>query len=256
MLSDKSLELISKEVGLEGDNSKFKTPWMYKILLFILPVPFRAITNIHYHGLEKIPKKGAAIFVANHTSHVDPFLKIIAAKRPVHYLAKKEHFESNATKILMSSTGQISTARGNGSKDALEKAVDVLESGSSMGIFPEGTRSRKSQAPFLQSGKTGAARLAAKFPLIPVVPISINGARNFMKPGSLMIKPWKRIDVYIGIPITFSEWASSTIGGNLDDEKIKLLLEKNENDRTNDMKLLFRKLTDQIIETLRINGAP
>ena len=71
-----------------------------------------------------------------------------------------------------------------------------------------------------------------------------------------MIKPWKRIDVYIGIPITFSEWASSTIGGNLDDEKIKLLLEKNENDRTNDMKLLFRKLTDQIIETLRINGAP
>ena len=103
MLSDKSLELISNEVGLEGDNSKFKTPWMYKFLLFILPVPFRAITNIHYHGLEKIPKNSAAIFVANHTSHVDPFLKIIAAKRPVHYLAKKEHFESHATKILMES---------------------------------------------------------------------------------------------------------------------------------------------------------
>ena len=256
MLSDKSLELISNEVGLEGDNSKFKTPLMYRILLFILPVPFRAITNIHYHGLEKIPKSSAAIFVANHTSHVDPFLKIVAAKRPVHYLAKKEHFESNATKILMESTGQISTARENGSKDALEKAVDVLDSGSSMGIFPEGTRSRKSQPPFLQPGKTGAARLAARFPLIPVVPISINGARNFMKPGSLMIKPWKRIDVYIGDPITFSDWLSNHSGGDFNDSKIEEILSKDVDIKRNEMKKIYRKFTDQIIETLRLNGAP
>ena len=256
MLSDKSLELISNEVGLEGDNSKFKTPWMYKFLLFILPVPFRAITNIHYHGLEKIPKNSAAIFVANHTSHVDPFLKIIAAKRPVHYLAKKEHFESHATKILMESTGQISTARENGSKDALEKAVDVLESGSSMGIFPEGTRSRESQPPFLQPGKTGAARLAAKFPLIPVVPISIKGARNFMKPGSLMIRPWKRIDVYIGDSITFSEWLSNQSGGNFNDSKIEEILSKDIDIKRSEMKKIYREFTDQIIETLRLNGAP
>ena len=256
MLSDKSLELISKEVGLEGGESKFKTPLMYKILLFILPVPFRAITNIHYHGLEKIPKDGAAIFVANHTSHVDPFLKIIAAKRPVHYLAKKEHFESHATKILMESTGQISTARGNGSRDALEKAVDVLDSGSSMGVFPEGTRSRNSQAPFLQGGKTGAARLAAKFPMIPLVPISINGARNFMKPGSLMIKPWKRIDVYIGDSITFAEWLSNPSGGGFDDSDIEKILSKDEDVKKSGMKTIYRKFTDQIIETLRLNGAP
>ena len=231
MLSDKSLELISKEVGLEGGESKFKTPLMYKILLFILPVPFRAITNIHYHGLEKIPKDGAAIFVANHTSHVDPFLKIIAAKRPVHYLAKKEHFESHATKILMESTGQISTARGNGSRDALEKAVDVLDSGSSMG-------------------------LAAKFPMIPLVPISINGARNFMKPGSLMIKPWKRIDVYIGDSITFAEWLSNPSGGGFDDSDIEKILSKDEDEKKSGMKTIYRKFTDQIIETLRLNGAP
>ena len=256
MLSDKSLELISNEVGLEGGETDFKTPWMYKFLLFVLPVPFRAITNIHYYGLEKIPKDSPAIFVANHTSHVDPFLKIVAAKRPVHYLAKKEHFESHATKLLMESTGQISTARENGSRDALEKAVDVLESGCSMGIFPEGTRSRKTHAPFLQTGKTGAARLAAKFPKIPIVPISINGARDFMKPGSLIIKPWKRIDVYIGDSITFSEWLSDTEGGNYNDQGIEVIISKNENEKREDMKQIYRKFTDQIIETLRLNGAP
>jgi len=256
MISDKSLEMISSEVGLEGGKSNFKTPWMYKFLLFILPVPFRAITNVHYKRLDRIPLESPVIFVANHTSHVDPFLKIIAAKRPILYLAKKEHFESHATKALMESTGQISTARETGSTDALERAVDVLQSGCSMGIFPEGTRSRKTNAPFLQEGKTGAARLAARFPKIPIVPISINGARDFMKPGSLIIKPWKRIDVYIGEPITFSEWISDISGGNYNDSDIEKILSKNENERREEMKKIFRKFTDQIIETLRLNGAP
>ena len=125
-----------------------------------------------------------------------------------------------------------------------------------MGVFPEGTRSRNSQAPFLQGGKTGAARLAAKFPMIPLVPISINGARNFMKPGSLMIKPWKRIDVYIGDSITFAEWLSNPSGGGFDDSDIEKILSKDEDEKKSGMKTIYRKFTDQIIETLRLNGAP
>jgi hypothetical protein len=31
---------------------------------------------------------------------------------------------------------------------------------------------------------------------------------------------------------------------------------KDESEKTIEMKILFRKLTDQIMETLRINGAP
>ena len=255
MLSNSSLNSISELVNLSSSGEKFSTPWIYNFLLLVLPTPFRTITNIHYHGLEKIPK-GAVIFVANHTSHVDPFIKIVAANRPVHYLAKQEHFESPATKILMESTGMIETTRENGARSALTQAVDVLESGTSVGIFPEGTRSRNVKEPFLQKGKTGVARLAARFPDTPIITMSITGARNFMKPGSLMIKPWKRIDVYIGTTITFSEWVSSPNGGNLDDETVKQLLGKNYSEKTFEMKKLFRKLTDQIIETLRINGAP
>ena len=132
----------------------------------------------------------------------------------------------------MQSTGQIETSRENGGKNALSKAVDVLESGSSLGIFPEGTRSRNESSPFLQKGKTGVARLAAKFPNTPIVTMSINGSRDFMKPGSLIIKPWKRIDVFIGTPITFAEWITSPNGGNLDEEGIKTLLMKEESEKT------------------------
>ena len=256
MLSDSSLNSISELVDLSGTGNDFSTPFMYKFLLFILPAPFRALTNIHYHGLERIPDKKSMIFVANHTSHVDPFLKIIAARRPVHYLAKQEHFESQATKLLMKSTGQIETVRDNGAKHALSRAVDVLNSGAAIGIFPEGTRSRNDSPPYLQKGKTGVARLAARFPNSSIVPLSITGARGFMKPGSLVVRPWKRIDIFIGTPITFAEWVSSPSGGNLNNEKINQLLLRNEEEKTSQMKEIFRNLTDQIIETLRLNGAP
>ena len=256
MLSDSSLNSISELVDLSGTGNDFSTPFMYKFLLFILPAPFRALTNIHYHGLERIPDKKSMIFVANHTSHVDPFLKIIAARRPVHYLAKQEHFESQATKLLMKSTGQIETVRDNGAKHALSRAVDVLNSGAAIGIFPEGTRSRNDSPPYLQKGKTGVARLAARFPNSSIVPLSITGARGFMKPGSLVVRPWKRIDIFIGTPITFAEWASNPSGGNLNNEKINQLLLRNEEEKMSQMKEIFRNLTDQIIETLRLNGAP
>ena len=47
-------------------------------------------------------------------------------------------------------------------------------------IFPEGTRSRSKHPPHLSKGKTGVARLAARFPEVPVVPMAILGARKFM----------------------------------------------------------------------------
>ena len=77
-----------------------------------------------------------------------------------------------------------------------------------------------------------------------------------MKPGSLMIKPWKRIDVYIGDSITFSEWLSNQSGGNFNDSKIEEILSKDIDKKRNEMKKIYRKFTDQIIETLRLNGAP
>ena len=77
-----------------------------------------------------------------------------------------------------------------------------------------------------------------------------------MKPGSLMIKPWKRIDVYIGNSITFSEWLSDTAGGDYSEQEIEELVSKGEDEKRDEMKKIYRKFTDQIIETLRLNGAP
>ena len=41
-----------------------------------------------------------------------------------------------------------------------------------------------------------------------------------------------------------------------DDSKIEVILSKDEDEKRAEMKKIYRKFTDQIIETLRLNGAP
>lgn len=232
------------------------TPSFYKALMRVIPPVVRSITNVSYEGLERMPKTGPAILAGNHTSHIDPIVKIMGARRPVHYLAKAEHFEDKTFQKLMTSTGQIETFRETGGTEALSKAVDVLEGGGVMGIFPEGTRSRRSEPPFLARGKTGVARLAARFPEIPVVPMAIMGARSVMAPGSPVVNPIARVNVRVDEPITFAGWLQEREGADFDDDDVQNLLELDEHGRRSIMKSLYRDFTDQLIENLRSLGAP
>ena len=70
-----------------------------------------------------VPLEGAAIFCGNHLGNLDPFIKILASQRPIHFMAKEGHFESQPTRFVMISTGQIETFREHGGRDALARAV-------------------------------------------------------------------------------------------------------------------------------------
>ena len=256
-LSEGSLEVISSWVALEGTGEGFSTPLIYRFLEKYVPSLLRTITNVHIRGAHKVPLEGAAIFCGNHLGNLDPFIKILASQRPIHFMAKEGHFESQPTRFVMISTGQIETFRERGGRDALARAVDVIESGRCLGVFPEGTRSRRKDIPLLQPAKTGFARLAAKFPNVPVVPVTMSiGAREFMPPGSKIPKPWKRIELIVDDPITFAQWAQHPEGGGIDDAWVSeiggLPIEK----RQETMRVLYRKFADQFIGTMKLRGAP
>ena len=151
----------------------------------------------------------------------------------------------------MTSTGQIETYRQTGARDALSRAVDVLDAGLALGIFPEGTRSRRHEPPYLQQGKTGIARLAARFPDVPIVTMVVIGTQDMMRPGSKLVRPWKKVEVKIDETITFAQWAASEQGGGLSDGDIGGLSKSEE-----EMGNLYRRFTDQLIETMRLMGAP
>jgi hypothetical protein len=109
----------------------------------------------------------------------------------------------------------------------------------------------------LQPAKTGFARLAAKFPQVPIVPVTMSiGARDFMPPGSKFPKPWKRIELIVDDPITFAQWAESAQGGGIDDEWVDELMDQPIEEQQASMRVMYRKFANQFIETLRIRGAP
>ena len=256
-LSDRSLEKISSWVGLEGTGEGFSTPLIYRFLEKYVPALLRSITNVHIRGARKVPMEGAAIFCGNHLGNLDPFIKILASQRPIHFMAKEGHFERQPTRFVMISTGQIETFREHGGRDALARAVDVIQSGRCLGVFPEGTRSRRESPPLLQPAKTGFARLAARFPNVPVVPVTMSiGARDFMPPGSKFPKPWKRIELIVDDPITFAEWAHHPEGGGIDDNWVERVADQGVAQRQDAMRPLYRKFADQFIETQKMRGAP
>ena len=94
------------------------------------------------------------------------------------------------------------------------------------------------------------------FPKTPVVPISINGSREVMPPGKTMLRFWKRVDVRVGKPITFEEWILNENGGNMNNEDIIGAQNLGEEKRDELFRKLYRNFTNQLMETIRIMGAP
>ena len=169
-LSKQSLEKISTWVGLEGTGENFSTPLLYRFLEKYVPALLRSVTNVHIRGAHKVPMKGAAIFCGNHLGNLDPFIKILASQRPIHFMAKEGHFDKQPNRFVMISTGQIETFRDDGGRDALARAVDVIDSGRCLGIFPEGTRVKVGEKTDLKSG----CYALYKYLNISCVPVALN----------------------------------------------------------------------------------
>lgn len=99
--------------------------------------------NKHYKtiviGKENIPEDGPIIVCGNHIHAFDQCLPISATKRMIHYMAKKEYFEGKNAWFFRV-CGCIPVDRANHGGNSKEVAMDVLNSGYALGIYPEGTR--------------------------------------------------------------------------------------------------------------------
>ena len=180
---------------------------MYWVFKAILKPPLRALYRIRPEGLEHVPKKGAAIIAANHVSFLDSFfIPLVVKRRKVTYLAKADYFKSWKTSWFFKSAGQISCEREGGSKSqqSLEIALDVLNEGNLLGIYPEGTRSPDGR---LYRGRTGIARLALAAG-VPVIPTGLIGTDDVMPKEAKMPKLTGRIPVRVrfGKPLDFSRF--------------------------------------------------
>ena len=155
--------------------SKEKVPFGYKVATTILGPVFRFYYNPTVIGKEKIPKDGSIIVCGNHKHIMDQCLAIISTKRFLRYMAKKEYFDGKFA-WFFKWVGCIPVNRSIKDTEAKEKAIEHLESGGAIGIFPEGTRNKTKE--FLLPFKYGAVSMAKKTNS-KLVPFGITGDYKF-----------------------------------------------------------------------------
>jgi 1-acyl-sn-glycerol-3-phosphate acyltransferase len=247
---------IAETTAIKGTGRKISAPFLFRALTWTAQ-PLLRLLGARFVGLEHIPRRGPAIVAANHLSHVDPLYIITAIRRATHYLTKDDHFQHRHTGWFMRGTGQIKTARESGASEALSSAIDILNSGNVLGIFPEGTRSKRTEAPFLLPGKTGVARVASSRPNVPVIPIAHRGTREKMTPNTDKFpKLLKPATFTFGQPITWLEWLGDAQGGGQSVDSLNRLARQDEAQIRAQHAKLCRKFTDQLMGSLLALGAP
>jgi 1-acyl-sn-glycerol-3-phosphate acyltransferase len=161
----------------------------------ITQILYRYFRLIH-RGREHLETPGPLILAPVHRSNLDAPLIAALASRRTKSLSKASLFESAPVAWLISALGGFPVDRGAADRDALRAAQDLLESGASMIVFPEGTRQTGEEVAEVYDG---AAFLASRTGA-HVVPIGIAGTENAM-PSGVRFPRRSKVAIVVGEPM-------------------------------------------------------
>lgn len=154
-------------------------------------------------GEQNLWSKRPAVFIFNHQSSADLFIVSKLIRKDATGIAKKELRNMPIIGQLMTAAGVIFIDRKDREKaiEAMKPAVEALKSGTSIIIFPEGTRSKSYK---LGAFKKGAFHLAMEAK-VPIVPVIIRNAHDAMPKGSSVFRP-AAIEVIALRPVSTRGW--------------------------------------------------
>lgn len=156
-----------------------------------------ASVTVRIHGLDRLAPGGTFIFLCNHVSLFD-ILALVGWLPRNNFVAKAELFKIPVFGAGMRVLGTVLIEREN--QQAAFGSYDVagtrIREGSSVVVFPEGTRGREyairqfKKGPFVLAIKAGA----------PIVPVVVYGTIEILPKGKLLMHPGV-IDVYVLDPV-------------------------------------------------------
>jgi 1-acyl-sn-glycerol-3-phosphate acyltransferase len=159
----------------------------------------RLMLDVRVGRTDHVPSSGPVLLAGNHRGALDGPLVAAFVPRQASFLAKSELFRGPVARVLMW-FGQIPVDRGRPDRQALRRAVAVLEGGNVLGMFPEGTRG----AGELASVQHGIAYVALRVPGVPIVPVACLGTERALPKGAKLPRWRSRIDIVFGEPFTVS----------------------------------------------------
>ena len=136
-------------------------------------------------GLEHVPSERPAIFMCNHMGSFDIFALLAYLPVQFRWLAKAELFRIPILGWAMRTAGYISLDRAGRRKayESMERAARTIQKGTSVVIFPEGSRSPDGKLhPFMKGGFTLAIKAQ-----VPIVPVAIQGSWEIMPRDRLRV---------------------------------------------------------------------
>ena len=139
---------------------------------------------------------GATILAPVHRSHLDSVLIATHSSRRIRALGKVSLFTTPGVSYVCAALGAIPVKRGQADKDAMKAALDLLDKGETMIVFPEGGRQHGDDIGVLFDGAAWlAARSGAR-----VIPIGIAGTEAVLPQGSNLPKR-STVAISVGDPM-------------------------------------------------------
>ncbi|MBV6762728.1 HAD-IB family hydrolase [Rhodococcus opacus] len=170
--------------------------------------------NVRIKGRENAWSARPAVFMFNHQSSLDMLVIGSVIRRDVTGVAKKEAARDPRFIPVgaLLDVAYIDRSDSTKARAALRPAVDKLQSGISIAIAPEGTRS---PTPRLGKFKKGGFHLAMQAG-VPIVPIVIHNAGERMWRNSLVAHPGT-VDVDVLAPVPTDDWDLADLDRHVDE---------------------------------------
>ena len=180
------------------------------------PAPDRSLTNRFFYAVcrgivlvvgklawvvkaydtDRVPTTGPVILAPTHRSLLDiPFMGFVT-NRPLWFMAKEELFAKEPFGKFISTLGGFPVKRGSADRKALAAAFAILEQGTPLVVFPEGTRGHGHVVEHIEEGVAYMAMKAGA----PIVPIGVAGSEEILEKGRKLPR-FTKVVVTVGDPI-------------------------------------------------------
>ena len=170
--------------------------YLWKYLQILARFLTTNLFDLKVYGIENVPQTGGVLLAANHQSYLDPVLVAVRLQRPVSFMAKSELFENPFFGWFIRSLHAYPVRQGEGDIGAIRQAIQRLNGGYALNVYPEGHRTEDGSIRPLEKG---IALILRKVD-VPVVPVAIHGSFQAWNKGSKLFHPHS-IHVMYGKPL-------------------------------------------------------
>jgi 1-acyl-sn-glycerol-3-phosphate acyltransferase len=177
--------------------------WQSYLLVKMIP-----IWKIRIEGREKTKKGVTYVIISNHQSVLDTLI-INCLRYRYKWVSKIENTKIPLLGWYLRMADYITVNRGNEDSkvEMLEKSLNCLKSGTSVMIFPEGTRSRDMEVALF---KRGAFQLAIQAG-VPILPVMLEATGGILPKHGLIFGSGFNITIHVLDPVYPSAFPTENV---------------------------------------------